>query len=220
MQRTGTTSLVKGLNMLGIKACHFPGELLYDLDHPIITKFQGFADNPIPLLYRQLDSRHPNSKFILTVRDEREWLKSVRWLFTEGREVFCWDSVKVRDLIRDIHTGLYGTTAFDETVFLEKYRAHHQEVIAYFADRTDTLSRQTDPPQAVSPPESGQESLVRLDRTILAYRALICGAAMMRPFYQRPLAFGSRQKPGAPAACPSQKPAIKRALLSPDPILA
>lgn len=139
MQRTGTTSLVKALKMLGIKACHFPGELLYDLDHPIITKFQGFADNPMPLLYRQLDSRHPNSKFILTVRDEREWLKSVRWLFTEGREVFCWDSAKVRGLIRDIHTGLYGTTAFDETVFLERYRAHHQEVLAYFADRPGDL---------------------------------------------------------------------------------
>jgi hypothetical protein len=139
MQRTGTTSLVKGLNMLGIKACHFPGELLYNLDNPIITKFQGFADNPVPLLYRQLDSRHPNSKFILTIRDEQEWLKSMRWLFTEGREVFRWDSKKVRDLIRDIHTGLYGTTTFEETVFLEKYRAHRQDVLTYFADRPEAL---------------------------------------------------------------------------------
>ena len=143
MHRTGTTSLVKALNMLGIKACHFPAELLYDLDHPIITKFQGFADNPVPLLYRQLDRRHPNSKFILTIRDEREWLKSVRWLFNEGRKLFM-DAEKIRglvlcDLIRDIHTGLYGTTTFDETVFLQKYRAYHQEVLAYFAERPDAL---------------------------------------------------------------------------------
>jgi hypothetical protein len=139
MQRTGTTSLVKALNMLGIKACHFPGELWYDLDHPIITKFQGFADNPVPLLYQQLDRRHPNSKFILTIRDEREWIKSVRWLFNEGREVFRWDSEQVRELIRDIHTRLYGAATFDETVFLEKYRAHHRDVLAYFADRPKAL---------------------------------------------------------------------------------
>jgi len=118
--------------MLGIKTLQFPKELYYDLDHDIIRKFDGFTDNPLPLIYRELDKRHSNSKFIHTIRDEDSWLKSVKWLFTTGAVKFNWQNHKFAD---EFHTALYGTTQFDETIFLKKYRAYNQQVRDYFANR-------------------------------------------------------------------------------------
>ena len=139
MQRTGTTSLVQALNVLKIKTRQFPSELFYDIDHAIIREFDGFADNPIPLLYKELDEKHPNSKFIHTTRDEREWLKSVRWLFTNGSEKFDWQNEKHKNVIHEMHTKLYGTATFDEATFLEKYRAYNRDVHEYFANRPDDV---------------------------------------------------------------------------------
>lgn len=139
MQRTGTASLVAALNILNIKSRHFPSELFYDINHPIIEEFAGFADNPIPLLYQELDKRHPSSRFIHTIRDESEWLESVRWLFGEGSKKFAWQHERHRDVIREMHTKLYGRTTFHETAFLEAYRAHNREVRAYFANRPNDV---------------------------------------------------------------------------------
>lgn len=139
MQRTGTTSLVQALNVLGIRTRQFPTELFRDLDHPVIREFDGFADNPIPLIYRELDSRYPGSRFIHTIRDEGEWLESVRWLFTDGARKFDWNHETHRDVIRDMHLRLYGTTTFDEATFLEAYRAHDRDVRAHFASRPGDL---------------------------------------------------------------------------------
>jgi hypothetical protein len=139
MQRTGTSSLVQALNILNIKSRHFPSELFYDLNHPTLNEFDGFADNPIPLLYQELDQRQPMSKFILTIRDEEKWIKSAQWLFSTGARKFDWDNVNQRDVIREMHLQLYGTTTFDETIFREKYRSHNRTACEYFANRPNDL---------------------------------------------------------------------------------
>jgi hypothetical protein len=136
MQRTGTTSLAKALQHLGIATRDHPKDLFHDIDHPLIHEFDAFTDNPIPLLYRELDARHPGSKFIHTVRDEERWLASVEWLHTVGAEKFHWERVPE---IEEMHRALYGTTTFDGLVFLETYRRHDREVRAYFAERPDDL---------------------------------------------------------------------------------
>ncbi|NIR73097.1 hypothetical protein GWN75_31990, partial [candidate division KSB1 bacterium] len=83
--RTGTSSLTKALNLLGIKTLQVPKQLYYDIDHDIIREFEGFTDSPITLLYKELDKRHPNSKFIHTIRDEKTWLTSIEWFYTIGK---------------------------------------------------------------------------------------------------------------------------------------
>jgi len=137
-QRTGTTSLAAALNMLGIKTLHFPKELYDNLDHDIIREYDGFTDDPITLLYKALDKRHPSSQFIHTIRDEESWLKSIRWLFTTGAEKFNWQHNKYVDVF---NLQLFGTTRFDEKLFLEKYRAYNQEVEAYFKHRPEDSLR-------------------------------------------------------------------------------
>jgi hypothetical protein len=133
-QRTGTLSLNEALNLLGIRSRHNAQELFENPNHPVLDAFDGFTDNPIPLLYRQLDQRFPGSRFILTDRDLDSWLKSVKWLFADRRA--RWDRKPVVDRI---HVALYGTTRFDEPVFRERFLRHRDEVLDHFKDRSDDL---------------------------------------------------------------------------------
>lgn len=135
-QRTGTTSLARALASLGIATKDFPKELLHDLDHPVVHAHRAFTDNPIPLLFRELDAAFPGSRFVHTIRDEEAWLESVRWLFTVGRVKFAWDT---RPIVGEIHQRLYGTTEFEPERFLERYRRHNREVAEHFAGRPSDL---------------------------------------------------------------------------------
>ncbi len=133
-QRTGTSSLTRALNTLGIPTVQLPRPLYDDLDDPIIERYRGFTDVPIPLLYQQLDERHPGSKFIHTVRDEEAWLASVEWLFTTGRLKFKESHERHGN---QLNREVFGRDSFDRAHFLEIYRAHNSDVRRYFADRPD-----------------------------------------------------------------------------------
>ena len=135
-QRTGTTSLARALSSIGIRTLDYPKELFHDVDDKIVERYQAFTDNPIPLVYRELDARYPGAKFLHTERDEEPWLKSIEWLFTIGRIKFEWSN---RPIINEMHERLYGTTRFDPERFLERYREHNAEVRAYFAERPEDL---------------------------------------------------------------------------------
>lgn len=134
--RTGTSSLVSALEILGVPSVHNPAVLFAEPDHPLLQRFDGFADAPIPLLYRKLDGAFPRSKFILTVRDADAWLASVRWMIDAGRRYAAWDT---NPTTVAIHRALYGSVAFDDAAFRERFEAHEAEVRAYFADRPGDL---------------------------------------------------------------------------------
>ena len=133
-QRTGTTSLATALNSLGIKTLQFPKELYDDIDHDVIREFDGFTDDPVTLLYKELDKRYPESKFIHTIRDEKTWIKSIRWLLTTGRVKFKESFTKYGD---EFNMKLFGTTEYDEKLFLDTYRKYNDEVFNYFSNRSD-----------------------------------------------------------------------------------
>jgi hypothetical protein len=132
LQRTGTSSLTRALNLLDIPTVQFPKELHRDLDHEIIDRFQGFTDSPIPLIYPELDRRHPGSRFIHTLRDESEWLASIEWLFTTGTVKFKESHERYGD---EMNREIFGRSSFDREHFLDVYRKHNREVAAYFAER-------------------------------------------------------------------------------------
>ena len=72
LSKTGTTSLARALEILGYKTRDYLGVTRYssgdlssiDLDE--IETNDAFTDTPVPSFYRELDSRYPGSKFILT----------------------------------------------------------------------------------------------------------------------------------------------------------
>ncbi|MGB1249592.1 MAG: sulfotransferase, partial [Candidatus Promineifilaceae bacterium] len=87
LNKTGTTTLGQCAEILGYRHMGCDRSLLADivlnqnLDRAftIIEQFNFFEDWPWPLIYREIDKQFPNSKFILTVRDnEQAWLASLK----------------------------------------------------------------------------------------------------------------------------------------------
>ena len=80
----------------------------------------------------------PNSKFILTVRDEADWLESVRRHFDPRTNQFV-ESWKDNPFTNRIHTQIYGRKKFQAAAFLSAYRKHNAGVIGYFKGRSRDL---------------------------------------------------------------------------------
>lgn len=136
LQRTGTTSLYFALKELGVKAAPNAIPLFYNQNHKIIRNYDAFMDNPVPLLYQQIDQRIPECKFILTTRSQDSWLKSVQWLFEKDLKTL---NPELQKVANDIHQSFYGTQLFDKTIFISKWQAYHREVLQYFENRKKDL---------------------------------------------------------------------------------
>ena len=131
-QRTGTTSLVTALRRLGYFALHdapwlLPGSITGDIDWSLIDEYDVVADNPFPVLFRELDDHYPGSKFILTERDPDDWLRSVEFLVQNVSPGF------------EMEHYVYGIDTFDPQIYRGVYLAHNRAVRDHFADRPDSL---------------------------------------------------------------------------------
>ncbi|HSC19729.1 MAG TPA: sulfotransferase [Rhizomicrobium sp.] len=94
---------------------------------PIAREKEAFSDNPWPLLYRELESLFPDSKFVLTVREPQRWLQSlVRHFGGSESDMLEW---------------LYGvrSVAGNEARCLQIYEAHNSAVREHFAARPNAL---------------------------------------------------------------------------------
>ena len=135
LSRTGTTSLHRILLDLGFKSVHFCDFLIDDKpDFSKCIDFDAFGDTPIPLLYKDLDYKYPNSKFIITIRQKQGWLKSMKWMLSEGNRVWEWD-----EQIHSYHERLYGTRVYDEEILSKKWEEFHREVFKYFSKSPNKL---------------------------------------------------------------------------------
>jgi hypothetical protein len=143
MQKTATTSLDVALKILGFDSTHWEsGKWAISILREMRTlgrsltveKSYALCDLPIPILFRELDKAYPGSKFILTIRDEADWLKSARdhWSYEHNKFRPDWDIYPAANLI---HRATYGQKNFDEEVFVARYRRHNAEVREYFKDR-------------------------------------------------------------------------------------
>jgi len=125
LAKTGTNSLIRALQILGLNAAHcLPREA------GILDSVEAAADSPIATQFEQLDAIYPRSRFICTVRDYGSWLTSCRIHFARPHER------NVENLYR---LKMFGTTTFDEEKFRTAYYAHQERVNSYFAKRRDDL---------------------------------------------------------------------------------
>jgi hypothetical protein len=135
--KTGTTSLAEALRILGYRVTgpnriHRKGmdtAMALATARELLPQFDAFQDNPWAVLFREMDREVPGSKFVLTIRPEEDWLRSVTGHF--GRR-----STPMREWIYG--TGL-GSPIGHEELYVERYRRHNREVLAYFARRPDDL---------------------------------------------------------------------------------
>jgi hypothetical protein len=141
-QKTGTSTLHAALTQLGYvsqkgffinhpKGIQIPPPLTTAkiLPHALALaeRYDAFSDNPWPLLYRELDSAFPGSKFILTTRDPRRWIASLVRHFGNRAE--------------DMTQWTYGVSCpfGNQLLCLETYETHNAAVRAYFAPRPRDL---------------------------------------------------------------------------------
>lgn len=155
LSRTGTASLNKALNLLSIPAYHFPRdrrtcvELMsgqYRLS--VLDRFDAITDITASAFYEQFDAEYPGSRFVLTVREKGEWLKSVGRHFKRawrlpitadpgipGRDVGSGKDYSFRIGFGNyIDYCVYGLSVFNERRFSEVYDRHVRNVRDYFED--------------------------------------------------------------------------------------
>ena len=147
LQRTATTSLHRAFEILDYDSFHWnSGNLARDIWDEMnqfgrsrtLEQWYALCDTPIPLLYKQLDTAYPGSKFILTITNEDKWLESMERLWNPKTNPNRWEW-DVYPFTNRIHRALYGQTEFDREVMLARYRKHNADVIAYFKDRPSDL---------------------------------------------------------------------------------
>ena len=141
LSRTGTSSLAKALNTLGIRTKHYPADETTSAELrrgqfrlSILERRQGLVDISVAPYYAQFDALYPGSKFILTVRDVDAWLRAVRNLFEVWR-----DRDPHREFTDFIGAVVYGTHAFNEDRFRYVYETHVRNVREFFRTRPDDL---------------------------------------------------------------------------------
>jgi Sulfotransferase domain/N-terminal domain of galactosyltransferase len=146
MHKTGTTSLARAFQILGYDSGHWknPGwarrlyeEITQKGQSPTLEAHYALTDIPLPLLFRELDKAYPGSKFILTLRDENDWLESVRKHFSDANPYR--DSWDMDAFTRKAHSLTYGRSDFHERTMRRRYRMHNADVRDYFANRPQDL---------------------------------------------------------------------------------
>lgn len=120
---------------LEIRSIHFPADLWKDPQHPTINEYIAFSDNPIPLIYKDLDRLCPNSKFILTTRQLEPWLASCEWVF--AKKFHDWGFTNYP--VRAFHKQLFGSDRYDAKLYSDAYQRFHEDVYEYFSHRHDLL---------------------------------------------------------------------------------
>jgi hypothetical protein len=137
--KTGTTTLGACLEILGYSHQGQDLDLVYDVESghlerifSVVDRFDVFEDWPWILLYKELDERYPNSKFILTIRDTDRWWRSYQnHVTTRGARS---DIGQIRRIIYGFEDGLQHKQAY-----IERYERHNAEVLRYFAQRPNDL---------------------------------------------------------------------------------
>lgn len=134
--KTGTSSLGRALRLLGynvrrselsdFKTPRAAQEIL-DFAFAQAEQYEAFRDNPWPIVYREMDRKFFDSKFILTVRPAANWINSVVRHF--GAE-----TTPMREWIYGA-----GCPQGNEEIYLARYERHNREVIDYFRERPNDL---------------------------------------------------------------------------------
>ena len=132
--KTATTSLAVALRHLGYRVTGPNGVNDPNIDKNVLPmayelakKFDAFQDNPWPIIYKELDTKFPGSKFILMLRDPEAWIKSQVRHF--GR-----NETPMRKWIYGV-----GCPRGNEAIYVKRFEDHNKEVKEYFKDRPQDL---------------------------------------------------------------------------------
>jgi hypothetical protein len=149
--RTGTKSLTAALQILGYKIIHYPNDettlrelMNAQFKFTLLEYLDGITDITVAPYYAQLDRLFPGSKFILTIRDKKSWLRSLKKHWTDEldlskNERYLIDYKTHLFITKFLKIAVFGCCEFDEERMSYVYDLHHQNVVSYFGDRPEDL---------------------------------------------------------------------------------
>ena len=137
--RTGTTSLHQALKILGFRSKHCPRFTLDPAGQLCVSKediraHDALTDEPVALIYKELDRRYPGARFILTVRELSNWLASRE---NNNRAMQPWWAKN--PAVAVLHATLFGCASFDRDRYTAAFEAHTASVLDYFRGREADL---------------------------------------------------------------------------------
>lgn len=162
LNKTGTTSLKKAFEDIGYPVGNQrKAEIIADRNYfianfpPIVDYCQSaqvFQDVPFswPATYKWLDQAYPNSRFILTLRDDgNQWYESLTKfhtkLFGKGHLPIARDLQEANYVSKGFAyrsvalCGAPENDLYNKEVLLSHYHRYNQEVQEYFVGRPDDL---------------------------------------------------------------------------------
>ncbi|WP_179335364.1 sulfotransferase [Winogradskyella costae] len=160
--KTGTTSLEKVLKEFGFKMGNqSEGEMLIaayrEHDWDKIVKFcksaETFQDVPFswPYTWLFLYKTYPNAKFILTIRNEEDWYRSITSfhskLFAGGKRVPVKEDLinanyRYPGFIWDANRAVWKTPEddiYNKELFIANYRRHNEDILHFFKDKPNFI---------------------------------------------------------------------------------
>jgi len=134
--KTGTSTLRDALSILGYKVKDTTPRALIPIlrgnerrIRQIIGDCSAVEDTPWFMIYKTLDRLYPNSKFILTIRDEDSWFRSI--------------SQHIGTLPAAHHEWIYGRgkgiPMKNKQNSIQTYIKHNEGIIDYFKNRPRDL---------------------------------------------------------------------------------
>ena len=164
LPKTGTKSLSKALNILGLKSLHNPRvfreksfEGVYGYNNGDWQAICNLSEH----YYPQLDKAYPGSKFILTVREINSWLKSLEGEFgdTKGNErlpilsagISWYSPTAIKKVLKRIlgkekndlnmltRLQIFGAFKVSPERYAYVYQLHYKNALEYFKDRPHDL---------------------------------------------------------------------------------
>jgi hypothetical protein len=164
MNKTGTTSISKTLSDLNFKLSpQYIGESLMDeyMNNDInrlilyIDRYEAFQDNPFSVtgIHEMLYYYYPNSKFVLTIRDNaEEWYNSLVRFHTN---LFSSDKrfpPSKNDLMNSTYINkswIYrvmkykfnapDNDMYNKKILIDRYNIHNNKIINFFSDKKEQL---------------------------------------------------------------------------------
>jgi hypothetical protein len=130
LNKTATSSLGRALDIIGYRVKSWKkvrnvNEAKKEAKK-YLKEYDALQDLPWPIIYKWLDKNYPKSKFILTVRDEKKWIKSICNYYDEKNE------------LNKLAYG-YGNPNGNEKKYVKKYSKHNDKVKNYFGDNKNKL---------------------------------------------------------------------------------
>lgn len=146
LSKTGTNSLNEALNLLGFKSIHYPVDLVTinqlvknDLKLDILSDYDAITDITLIPFWEFYFKNCPDSKFILTTRDESSWINSIAYHWNVSHEFspigVNYEKLNplTKILLKDVYKG------FDWSIsrFSKIKKCHENKMISFFKNHEE-----------------------------------------------------------------------------------